>query len=286
MKVKFWGVRGSIPSPGPNYTKFGGNTTCIEVLTSEGRIIIDAGTGARPLGDEILSEGDSSSRNINFLITHTHWDHIQGFPFFQPIFESASDPKKARKISIYGRASTGSDLRQAFANQMNNTYFPVLMRNIAANLKFHDIEPGNSFNIGKVQIKTALLNHPGGVLGYRIEDNGKVIAIATDYEHPEDGQKDENLEYIGKDSDILIYDAQYTCNEYNGSPETGESSKKGFGHSTPSKGVEAAKELNTKMLVLTHHSPSHDDKMLAAMETNIKKRFNSCFAKEGLVIEI
>ena len=295
MIIRFWGVRGSIPVPGKDTLKYGGNTTCIEVFTAGGdRIIIDAGTGIRNLGQELVKEEFGQGKGIaHMLFTHSHWDHIQGFPFFAPIYvgrhnKRGSETKGvSNKLHIYGSADVASPIENSLRGQMSGCYFPVSLDDLSAVLTFTNVT-NKSFKIGKTKISALPLRHPDGVLGYRIEDEGKVVTIATDCEHPEDGGCDENLLKLASDVDLLVYDGQYTPEEYE--PEKYNINmppKKGFGHSTAEEGVKVAIAAKAKRLIITHHEPLHDDKMLTAMEKKIKSMLPSiAFAREGMEIVI
>ena len=291
MIVRFWGVRGSIPVPSKDTVKYGGNTTCIEVLTSEGNlIIIDAGTGIRVLGQQLMKEDFGHGKGIcHILFTHSHWDHIQGFPFFAPIFigKRNKDGKiiksSANRLHIYGSAESSKPIEDSLCGQMSDCYFPVKLSDLSATISFTYIN-GKPIKIGKTKITTLSLRHPNGVLGYRIEDNGKVLTIATDCEHPENGECDPNLLVLADNADLLVYDGQYTPEEYDPSKfNLSIPSKKGWGHSTAEEGIKVAVKANVKKLVITHHEPLHTDKMLSYMEKKAKKIMpDIVFAKEGM----
>ncbi len=295
MKIKFWGVRGSIPVPGPDTVEYGGNTTCIEIITSSNeRIIIDAGTGIRVLGNTLLStEFGQGNGHAYILFTHSHWDHIQGFPFFAPAYIGKKDAVgnrikgKCNEFYLYGASDVNGRLEGVLRGQMDNRYFPVDLSYLSSFIFFGSFV-NHEINIGNVKVTTFKLLHPNGVLGYRIEDNNKTIVIATDCEHPAESVVDKTLIKHAKDADILVYDGQYTEQEYN--PEKFNlsiPSKKGFGHSTPKQGVLAAQASNVKKLIITHHDPTHNDAKLRQMEEETKSMFeNSLFAKEGLEIEL
>ena len=296
MIIRFWGVRGSIPVPGKDTLKYGGNTTCIEVVTAAGdRIIIDAGTGIRVLGQELVKEEYGQGKGVaHIFFTHTHWDHIQGFPFFAPIYvgKRNKDGKVVKNssnvIHIYGAANVSRPIEESLRGQMAaDCYFPVALCDLSASLTFTALED-KGLKIGKTKIMALPLQHPNGVLGYRIEDEGKIVTIATDCEHPENGECDPNLLKLANRADLLIYDGQYTPEEYE--PEKfniNKAPKKGFGHSTAEEGVKAADKAKVKRLIITHHEPLHDDKMLTAMEKKMKAILPSiAFAREGMEIVI
>jgi len=293
--VKFWGVRGSIPVPGKDTVEFGGNTTCIEIISSENRrIIFDAGTGIRVLGNEMMQQEFGQGKGqAHIFFTHTHWDHIQGFPFFTPAYIGKKDLKGERVESesnvfdLYGAADVGNRIETTLRGQMDNSYFPVDLNYLSARISFKNLVD-NRVEIGNIIISAFRLNHPNGVLGYRIEENGKTVALATDCEHPGDGSIDNNLLKMSANADLLIYDGQYTNEEY--APHKFGllgSGKQGFGHSTPAEGIRAAKAAGAKRLIITHHDPTHNDSVLNKMESDAKKLFeNTFFAREGMTLEI
>lgn len=295
MYIKFWGVRGSVPVPGKETIHFGGNTTCIEIRPSDqSYIIVDAGTGIRLLGLEMLKGAfGKGGGTIHILFTHTHWDHIQGFPFFMPAYVGQKDAEGKRleetcnKLSLYGASDVDDRLEATLRGQMEHFYFPVDLGYLNANIKFNPMQQ-HEIKIGKANVIARRLIHPNGVLGWRIEDQGKIITIATDCEHPRDGKIDPNLLELAQDADLLIYDAQYTPQEYDpsafGLPGP---SKIGWGHSTPLEGAKTAKAANVKRLLLTHHDPLHNDDKVREMEKIAQEIFpNTQAAYEGMVIEL
>lgn len=295
MIIKFWGVRGSIPVPGSETVEYGGNTTCIEILTAgSDRIIIDAGTGIRVLGNKLMQEEFGQGKGVaHIFFTHSHWDHIQGFPFFTPAYVGKKDSKGNRieeccnEFNLYGAADVGDRLETTLRGQMDNFYFPVDLNYLSSKLNFKTLKD-NRVQIGDTVISTLKLVHPNGVLGYRIEEGNKSVAIATDCEHPTDGSIDPNLMKLASGVDLLIFDGQYTTEEYAphkfNLPGPG---KQGFGHSTPEEGVRAAKATGAKKLIITHHDPLHNDAKLREMEANARKLLSRLdFAREGMTIEI
>ncbi len=295
MYIKFWGVRGSVPVPGKETLQFGGNTTCIEIRTSDGQlIIIDAGTGIRLLGLELL-KGDFGKGlgTAHILFTHSHWDHIQGFPFFPPAYIGAKDEQGSRvagrcnMLHLYGASDVDDRLEATLRGQMEHFYFPVDLNYLNAQIEFHPLQ-GKPIQIGTSTIMARRLIHPNGVLGYRIQDREQSVVIATDSEHPSDGSIDQNLLELAKDSDILIYDAQYTPEEYNPSAYGLKGpSKIGWGHSTNLEATRIAKEANVKRLILTHHDPLHNDEVIRGMEKHAQEIFpNTMSAYEGLVVQL
>jgi phosphoribosyl 1,2-cyclic phosphodiesterase len=272
--VRFWGVRGSIACPGAPTVRYGGNTSCIEMMVGDHRLIFDGGTGLRELGVSLLRH---MPLEANLFFTHSHWDHIQGFPFFVPAFV------KGNRFNIYGAiAPNGSTIEQRLNDQMLHPNFPVPLQIMGADLKFHDIEIGETVKIGDVVVENALLNHPGESVGYRVSCQGKVAAYITDTEHFPD-RLDENVLMLARDADVMIYDATYTDNEYNDP----KSSKVGWGHSTWQEGVKIAQAANVKTLVIFHHDPAHDDDFMDQVAADTKAVFpHSVVAREGMALDL
>jgi len=305
LRVEVWGARGSIPSSHAGTVHYGGNTTCIEIRTRyNDHIIIDAGSGIRRLGvkmvrghqepeelegmvdfmvegilKNLISEKPDPLRalegsldykdEIHLLMTHNHWDHIQGFPFFIPAYI----PSKT--LNIYGQIKADHRLYEVFSGQMKRSYFPVQLEQMLSKKNFFELLE-DTFRVGDTVIKSRVLNHPQSCLGYRITSGEMTVAICTDTEHPEE-DFDDNVIELAHDADIFFYDCQYTPEEYE--------SKKGWGHSTWKVGVDIAKEANVKKLVLFHHDPEHDDVFLRKTEAQAKEMFpNLMAAYEGLVI--
>jgi phosphoribosyl 1,2-cyclic phosphodiesterase len=274
MKITLWGVRGSIATSGPEFARVGGDTTCVEVQAGGSRLIVDAGTGVRVLGAELLREARVLGRPVEatFLFTHLHWDHIQGFPFFAPAFVPGT------VLGLYGPTDAdGSTLEQVLGRQMQPPSFPVPLGAMAAHKIFGSVAPGDELRVGPFRVRARALRHPQGSLGYRIEALGHSLCIATDTEHPEDGSVDESLLDLGRDVDLLIHDAQYTEAEYEGRSATGPC-RKGWGHSTHLAAAEAARAARARRLLLFHHDPTHDDDMIDAIECDAQRRFTACRA--------
>lgn len=272
--VRFWGVRGSIACPGPETVRYGGNTSCVEMLVGGRRLIFDGGTGLRELGLTLLSK---MPLEADLFFTHSHWDHIQGFPFFVPAFVPGN------RFHIYGTiAPNGSTIEQRLNDQMLHPNFPVPLQIMGADLKFCDIEIGETVRIGDIEVENALLNHPGEAVGYRVSWQGGVAAYITDTEHFPD-RLDENVLWLARDADIMIYDATYTNEEYYNE----KSSKVGWGHSTWQEAVKVAKAANVKKLVIFHHDPIHDDDFMDRVAADTAAVFpNSVVAKEGLTFDL
>lgn len=248
LAIKFWGVRGSIPSPGPSTVKFGGNTSCVQVSAGNDLCVFDLGSGLRELG---VSLGRSPAKASMFL-SHYHWDHIQGLPFFGPAYNPGSE------LAIYGPIREGRDVRNLLSGQMVAPYFPVTIDALRAKISFNTIISGDTVKVGALRVTASELHHPNGVLAYRIELGKKSVVYATDTEH---GTKaDEALVALAAGSEALIYDAMYTDDEYT-------QSKVGWGHSTWSAGIKLCEKAGCKRLILFHHEPLRHD---ADLETLLK----------------
>lgn len=274
MKVKFYGVRGSLPVCGREFERYGGNTTCIRIHRENvNRIaIIDAGTGIRNLGKEIMSEG-ISQHIINILFTHFHWDHIQGFPFFAPAYND----QQQIGILAMGRRGKIKNLKEIFSMQMQTEYFPVKLETMGAHFEF--LTYGEKETLYGAIVTTVAQHHKyvGGSYGFRIEDDTGSVVICTDLEHL-DGI-DENIVALSKGADLLIHDGQYNESEYK--------KFKGWGHSSWEQAVEVAKRAKVKRLIITHHDPDHNDDFLDSMEKDCQALFpNSLFAKEGMEVMV
>lgn len=273
--VRFWGVRGSIACPGPETVRYGGNTPCVEIQAGQNRLIFDGGTGLRVLGQNLLKELPVTA---HLFFTHSHWDHIQGFPFFTPAFIPGN------QFNIYGMiAPDGSTIEQRLSGQMLHPNFPVPLQIMGASLNFHDLELEKSIQLSDgVVIENALLNHPGESVGYRINWQGHGVAYITDTEHFPD-RLDENVLKLIQDADVMIYDATYTDEEYSSE----KSSKVGWGHSTWQEGVRLAEAANVKTFVIFHHDPLHNDDFLDAVGRQAADRFpRAVMAKEGMVLSL
>ncbi len=274
LRVKFWGVRGSIPTPGPGTARTGGNTSCVEVSAGDTLIILDGGTGLRLLGDDLLRRGKPVKAFMFF--SHVHWDHIQGFPFFVPIFI------KGNELYLYGGRNLEMTLDETLAGQMNFPNFPVTLEACTAKIHFCEFDDGQTLTLAPgLTIRGLPLQHPNGCYGYRVEYEGKTFAYCTDTEHGADPQKpDENVLALARDADLFAYDAQYTPEEYTGS--AGGLPKVGWGHSTFVEAARLAKLANVKKLILFHHDPSHDDAKVEEMEQACVRLFPETeAAREG-----
>lgn len=272
MKVKFYGVRGSLPVCGREFERYGGNTTCIRLLRENANriAIIDAGTGIRNLGKEIMSKGISQNV-INILFSHFHWDHIQGFPFFAPAYS------ESQKIGILAMGGQGKikNLKEIFSMQMQKEYFPIQLDMMGAKFEFPAL--GDKETIHGAHITCAPQHHRylGGSYAFRIEDESVSLVVCTDIEHFHG--IDNTIVELAMGADLLIHDGQYTANEYK--------RFKGWGHSTWEQAAEVAKRAHVKKLIITHHDPDHNDDFLDKMEKECKAYFpNSLFAKEGMEV--
>jgi phosphoribosyl 1,2-cyclic phosphodiesterase/CheY-like chemotaxis protein len=266
VRVEFWGTRGSIAKAGPSTVRYGGNTSCVEVRSARGTlVIIDCGTGGHSLGQKFMSAGAQGLRG-HILISHTHWDHIQGIPFFAPLFVPGNE------WDIYGPKGLGQSLREALAGQMQYTYFPVTLDQYEAKVRYHDLVEG-SFEIEDIKVSTRYLNHTALSLGYRLTADGVAVVYACDHEPYSRTLANGEGEMIGQDlrhaefvrgADLLIHDAQYTANEY--------PAKVGWGHSPIEYAVKLAQQARVKRIALTHHDPLRDDDELDRLLAGVRAR--------------
>jgi phosphoribosyl 1,2-cyclic phosphodiesterase len=276
-KLSFWGVRGSTPTVDPATWRYGGNTPCVEVVAPDGtQFILDCGTGLRVLGSRWGATEGKVPDNTHIFVTHYHWDHIQGLPFFSPLY----DEKNEFQFYSFRSKFLGRDsLRQVFETQMALPYFPVDFSAMNAKRKFRELEGGESFTIGANKITARWLNHPQGCLGFRIETPAGTVVYATDNE-PGVPELDHSLRELAEGADIFINDAQF-------SPEQLASVKKGWGHSSWQDGVNAARDANAKTLVLFHHDPDSTDRVVDDLLRQARDQFDSVFAaSEGMVIAL
>jgi phosphoribosyl 1,2-cyclic phosphodiesterase len=274
MKVKFYGVRGSLPVCGREFERYGGNTTCIRILReSANRIaILDAGTGIRNLGKEIVSQG-LSQNVINILFSHFHWDHIQGFPFFAPAYNK----DQIIGILAMGRQGKAKNLKEIFSMQMQKEYFPIRLEMMGAQFEFLSYSSEETIYGAMVSATPQHHLYEGGSYGFRIEDESVSLVVCTDVEHF--NGIDEKVVNLARGADLLIHDGQYTAAEY--------TKLKGWGHSSYEQAVEVAIRANVKKLIITHHDPDHNDDFLDAMEKDCQTLFpNSLFAKEGMEVVV
>jgi CheY-like chemotaxis protein len=294
MRVRFWGTRGSIATPGPTTLRYGGNTSCVELVTNSGwRFIFDCGTGLRPLGNELLQKVTPPIK-ATILLGHTHWDHIQGFPFFTPAFVPGNS------FTVVAPTGMGRSLADVLSGQMEFTYFPVELDQLPARIEFRELGEG-TYDFGGAKVITQFINHPAPCLGYRVEADGVIVVYQCDHEPFAEtlwkegaapGRSDSILHdgdrrhaNFMRHADLVIHDAQYTPEEYE--------SKRNWGHSTYEYAVELAALSDVRQLALTHHDPTHDDNMVADIERkarNLARRRNFLMhvfcAYEGLEMGI
>lgn len=293
MKFKFWGVRGSIPTPGPDTVKYGGNTTCIEIRTDDNDLIIlDAGTGIHALAQTLVKEMPVTA---HIFITHTHWDHIQGLPFFTPLFI------KDNQVKIYGGLDliTHESIHRALSVQLQYSFFPIREAQLNAHIEYLTIRPGEVTRIGNAKITPVVLSHPVLNFGYRIDCDGQSLFFTGDYEplvnsyNPDDEEyavlqsaidaKHKEVTQAMKNVDALIIDSSYTSEEY--------VSKRGWGHGTYDSAIKLAADAHAKKLFLTHHEPERSDAELDAIYEDLLKKyphigFELLLAQEGAEIPL
>jgi phosphoribosyl 1,2-cyclic phosphodiesterase len=251
VTVRFWGVRGSVPVPGRSTVRYGGNTACIEVRYQTERVILDAGTGIRLLGQKLIREPDHQDSRISILLSHTHWDHIQGFPFFAPAYQAR------QRIRIFGIHGSRAGLLRTISATMESPYFPVALPQMPSHITVEEVAR-SSFRLGSFRVHLAPLHHPGGGVAYRLDTPAGSIAYVPDHEipsspasHPHPGTP---VRQLIDQVDLLIHDAQYTVAEYR--------SRQGWGHSAVPAVVLQAIDARVRHLVLFHHDPRRTDAAL------------------------
>lgn len=272
--IQFWGVRGSIPTPGNETARYGGNTSCVEMRVGGKRLIFDGGSGLHVLGRTLLQQ---TPLEAYMFFTHYHWDHIQGVPFFDPAF----NPKNC--FHIYGAVPDSQiSMKQHFIERVLHPNSPVPLGGILADLRFHDIVPGDVVKLDDITIETGLLNHPNGATGYRITWQGYSVFYCTDTEHYPD-RMDENVLHLARDANMFIYDSMYTDEEYHHP----KAPKIGWGHSTWQEGVRISKEAGVKNFIIFHHEPGHNDDFLDKLAEEAKKVFPGVIlAREGMIVNV
>jgi len=296
MSVRFWGVRGSLPTPGPSTVYYGGNTSCVEVRADGQLIILDAGTGIRGLGLKLAEEFQETPLSMTLLISHTHWDHIQGLPFFDAAYHSRN------RLRILGYEGAQAGLKSLLSGQMESPYFPVGLQQMPGHIVVEELKD-STFHLGPVEVKSMFVNHPGICVGYRINASGGSVAYLPDNEpyqrykfhtaHPEFSDTTEFLAYgqrmdqkladFVRDVDVLILDAQYDLAEYQ--------ARVGWGHGCVDDAVALAAQACVKRLFLFHHDPSHDDEKVTRMAewgrqfvTTLNESVKVDAAREGLEV--
>ena len=278
MQLKIWGCRGSVPSPGPTTVICGGNTSCVELSLDDGTVLVlDAGTGIRDLGDELVERG---VRRIHLLLTHLHLDHVEGLRFFAPLF----DPKVT--IDVWGPPSTVGSLEDSIARTFSPPLFPIDLGVVPAQVAFHDA-PRQPWKLESALVTAALVVHPGPTLGYRIEADGSSVAYLPDHEPALTGIEERPSDWISgaaiaEGVDVLLHDAQYFEDEY--------AERIGWGHSSVSDTIAYAQALRVGRLVLFHHEPHHSDDVLSGLEERAQDLTRqdggrSTLAREGMVVE-
>jgi phosphoribosyl 1,2-cyclic phosphodiesterase len=271
LTIRFWGVRGSIPCPGPETVRYGGNTSCVEIRYGRHLLIFDGGSGLRQLGNTLVASGRPV--DLDLFYSHTHFDHVVGLPFFAPAYSAGN------RVRFWaGHLKPALDIKTVLEKTMSAPLFPVPIDIFEARLDFRDFVAGETLTPHTgVKLVTAPLNHPDGATGYRVEFGGKSVAYITDTEHHA-GQSDPNVLTLMHHADVAIYDCTYTDEEY---PR-----HRHWGHSTWEEGVRLAKQAHVKQLVIFHHDPSHTDSIMDQIATDAAKvRPGTVVAHEGLVLQ-
>lgn len=273
MRIRFWGTRGSIPTPGQRTVRYGGNTACVEVRDERGALLIlDAGTGLRELGLSLNGDGPMS---IDLLLSHLHWDHIQGIPFFRPAYDARSE------LRIYG-PKQARPLKDLLGLGMDDPFFPVDLDGLPIRLSMHDVRSGEERQVGPFSVRAATIFHPAPALAYRVESDGRVLVYATDTEDPFSGRPNPVVP-LATGAHTLIHDAQYLDADF----------KKTWGHSTVDTAIDVAVAARVKRLVLYHHDPDRTDEALDQVEREAQERAHRLLpgleviaASEGLELEV
>ena len=274
ITFRFWGVRGSIASPGPSTVRYGGNTPCVEIRAGGRLIVFDGGTGLRELGLSLVAQEEPIEADL--FLTHLHWDHIQGIPFFSPAFEAG------HTFRIHGERKGEQSLKTVLEGQMTDPNFPVPLSVMACSLSFNEIIAGTTVELGPdLRVRTAPLNHPNGCMGLRLEYAGGSLVFITDTEHDaQSGTLDPQVLNLAKDADVLIYDAMYTEAEY-------RNARVGWGHSTYREALRIARAAGVGTLYFFHHDPTHtddflDERLAEARAETVGESLHVEMAREGI----
>ena len=283
VKITYYGVRGSTPSPGKDFNRYGGNTTCVFIQTEDQNIILDAGTGIRMLGNDLMNQGfGTHGGHCHLLFSHTHWDHIQGFPFFVPAYlpQNRFDIYGETKIIPVpdGDAKHQWSIQDVLSMQQNFMYFPVSTKDLASSITYHVVESGHKLDFGYTEVNILKLKHPNSSLGFSFKFKKNKYVFCTDVEHSP--EMIEELAEFAKDADYLAYDSQYTPEEY-------KKSKIGWGHSTFAVAAEIARKAKVKMVHMIHHDPIHNDAALDDLEKRAQAEYkNIMVVPEGYTIDL
>jgi phosphoribosyl 1,2-cyclic phosphodiesterase len=277
LTLTFWGTRGSIPTPGPSTVRYGGNTPCVELRTGDDwLIILDAGTGIRELGRSLLERGNGKPITADIFLTHTHWDHIQGIPFFAPLF------RQGNRFTIWGSRSLQTRIGRVLRDQMSPVVFPVSFEELAARVEFRELAEGRRSGQG-YEVSAVAVRHPGGALGYRFSTGnagGRALVYVSDNELSSEARYDDvpgwrkKLVDFVRGASVLVHDTMYTATEYD--------SFVGWGHSTHDQAVELALDADVERLVLFHHRPERSDEEVDACV----ERCRAMVARRGRALEI
>ncbi|MBV9557173.1 MAG: MBL fold metallo-hydrolase [Pseudolabrys sp.] len=272
ISVRFWGVRGSIPCPGPATLRYGGNTACVEMRCGNHVLIFDAGSGIRALGAALLN--DPAAKDVDILFSHGHIDHLIGLPFFEPLH------RPGHTVRLWaGRHQPSDGIEKTVKKFLSHPLFPIGVENFQAKIELHDFQPGNTLTLNDgLMLRTAVLNHPGGATGYRIDFGGRSVAYVTDLEL---GSKapDQGLLGLARDADLLIIDATYTNDEM--------PAHTGWGHSSWQQVLALADQAGAAKVCLFHHDPDHDDEFMDRVAVAAAKvRPGTMVAREGLVLDV
>jgi phosphoribosyl 1,2-cyclic phosphodiesterase len=277
MDIRFWGVRGSVATSGLQVARVGGNTACVEVVSHGERLILDAGTGLRGLGEALLRAGGPVRATV--LWSHLHWDHVQGFPFFAPAFAPST------ALTLYGPGEGGDRALEAvLAGQMQPPTFPVTLAAMRGARAFRSARPGEAFEVGPFRVLPLALEHPQGCLGFRVEADGGVFVYATDVELTADALPREAAAGF-EGADVLVLDAQYTPDEYAG--RAGGPPRRGWGHSTHVEAARVARLCGVRRLMLFHHDPARTDDAVDALAEEARALFPATEpAREGACVRV